>query len=229
MNLVAPRRDSPYIGNHPDFSLQVDLFTAGSIWQLAKGSVTNRKARTTELNVDGLDYVIQHSAIIDSGSSGGPLMLKDENGSYYVVGVNTWSARGRDNTYFSIPSLHLVEILDSIPKMLNPQSTLLDLEQALTDQVESFVAAYSSKDEDFISDRTFLSHDLIFANGWKSYSRFRKNLEIKERDDWDHYFFNGNTYEVMQESVYKDILKSVSSEDDNELKIDMIDFPSTIN
>lgn len=64
------------------------------MWQLGKGSVTNAKARINELLDTGISTLIQHSAQVDSGNSGGPLMVasKSEASGYSVVGINTWKA-----------------------------------------------------------------------------------------------------------------------------------------
>jgi hypothetical protein len=208
-----------------------DVWTAGfpgfgsdPLWQLAKGSVTNRKARTTELDINGLEYVIQHSSIIDGGSSGGPLLLK-ENKDFTVVGVNTWSARGRDNTYFSIPSKDLSPLISEIPEALNYLSDETVLFESLEASARSFAEEISSIEEDFVSHRRFISHQLVFSKGWQSYYAYRKTLDKDEKEDWDSYFFYGNPYDVMKESVYKDI-RSLFSKDD---EIEPVQFLRIVN
>lgn len=201
-----------------------DVWTAGfpgfgedPLWQLAKGSVTNRRARTSELTVNGLDYVIQHSAIIDSGSSGGPLLLEnpEEKGDYSVIGVNTWSARGRDNTYFSIPARDLIDFISEADQSLHPEQDNESLMIALVDAAEQFAIDYSSEEDDYQSHRRFLSHELILEKGWGSYQALRKTLSEAEKDDWDHYFFYISPFNAMKESVYTDMRKSFADEDDN--------------
>lgn len=182
-------------------------FGADPLWQLAKGSVTNRKARTSELKVNGLDYVIQHSSIIDSGSSGGPLLLSNDkiDGGYAVIGVNTWSARGRDNTYFSIPAVNLVSFLETVPDALTAESHIDILKSSLEDEVKQFSIEFSLNDDDYQSHRRFFSHDFILEKGWDSYLAFRKTMSDSERDDWDHYFFYVSPFNAMKESLYNDV------------------------
>ncbi len=200
-----------------------DVWTAGfpgfgedPLWQLAKGSVTNRKARTSELSVNGLEYVIQHSAIIDSGSSGGPLLLEnpDKKGDYSVIGVNTWSARGRDNTYFSIPAKNLVELINEAGHSLNTNSDTETLKEALADSTLRFVSDFSSDEDDYQSHRIYFSHELILEKGWGSYQALRKTLGDTEKEDWDHYFFYISPYNAMKESVYGDVRRSFLDENE---------------
>lgn len=192
----------------------VDVWTAGfpafgdePLWQLAKGSVTNRKARTSELNVNGLAYVIQHSAIIDSGSSGGPLLFEnpDVKGLYSVVGVNTWSARGRDNTYFSIPAIDLIDFIGDASRSLNSESDSETLKASLKETSEQFARAYSSAEDDYESHRVYFSHELILEKGWGSYQTIRKTLNDSDREDLDDYFFHISTFKAMKESYYRDV------------------------
>ncbi len=76
-------------------------------WQLGKGNITNRMARIPELaTTPAITALIQHSAQIDPGNSGGPLLIADRNktAGYAVIGINTWKARGRQAANFSIPA-----------------------------------------------------------------------------------------------------------------------------
>lgn len=67
-------------------------------WQVTKGSVSNANLRIEEDNT----VYIQHTAPIDPGSSGGPLLIKHGD-TYQIVGVNTYKAFWRDNVGITIP------------------------------------------------------------------------------------------------------------------------------
>ena len=68
-------------------------------WQITKGSVSN-----ANLHIDKEKSVyIQHTAPIDPGSSGGPLLQK-QGDTYLIVGINTLKAFWRDNVGLAIPA-----------------------------------------------------------------------------------------------------------------------------
>ncbi len=75
-------------------------------WQLGKGSITNASARVGELVDTERTTLIQHSAQVDPGNSGGPLLIPNAAGreGYYVLGVNTWKASSRQAANFAIPA-----------------------------------------------------------------------------------------------------------------------------
>ena len=63
-------------------------------WQLTRGSISNAR-----VDVDARERasrIIQHTASIDPGSSGGPLLLKNAEGKYEILGINTWKAFYRE-------------------------------------------------------------------------------------------------------------------------------------
>jgi S1-C subfamily serine protease len=70
-------------------------------YQSTQGNVSN-----ANVPLGGVTF-IQHSAPIDPGSSGGPLL----NSSGSVIGVNTGKAPGRDNVYLAVPAKAVREAL----------------------------------------------------------------------------------------------------------------------
>lgn len=75
-------------------------------WQLTRGAVSN-----SSLLLDG-DHYIQHTAAIDPGSSGGPLLRK-RDGKFEIVGLNTLKFFGRDRVGMAIPSAALAAFLSA--------------------------------------------------------------------------------------------------------------------
>lgn len=85
---------------------------------------------------------MQHTAQVDAGSSGGPLLIRDENAAagFAVVGINTWKASDRENTNFAIP----VHAIDDFLKnySTDPQSLLTRTE--VTNRASAMLKAAQS-------------------------------------------------------------------------------------
>lgn len=69
-------------------------------YQVSEGVVSNARFGAPKNDRDGVSAYIQHTAAIDPGNSGGPLL--DKSGA--VVGVNTLKLRGRENVGLAIPT-----------------------------------------------------------------------------------------------------------------------------
>ncbi|AEF80732.1 S1C family serine protease [Leadbettera azotonutricia] len=90
-----------------------DVFAAGfpglgntAIWQFSRGTISNVRVRLPTGNDDEtIGPFIQHTAQIDPGNSGGPLLvtLAGVPTGYAVAGINTRSAYGRQAANYSIP------------------------------------------------------------------------------------------------------------------------------
>jgi serine protease Do len=92
-----------------------DVFAAGfpglgntAIWQFSRGTISNVAARLPKsANSDEtIGPYIQHTAQIDPGNSGGPLLETAEGvpSGYAVVGINTLSAFIRQAANYAIPT-----------------------------------------------------------------------------------------------------------------------------
>ena len=69
-------------------------------WQLTRGSISN--ARVDVDAHERASRIIQHTASIDPGSSGGPLLLKNAEGKYEILGIITWKAFYREGVGLAI-------------------------------------------------------------------------------------------------------------------------------
>lgn len=99
----------------------IDVWSAGypglagkPMWQLGKGTVTNARARLPDDIDPKISTFIQHSAPIDSGNSGGPLLVKAANASagYEIIGINSAKAVFRQATNFAIPASTITKFID---------------------------------------------------------------------------------------------------------------------
>ena len=144
-----------------------DVFSAGfpglggePSWQFGKGVVSNSTARIKELLNPEISTIIQHTAQIDGGNSGGPLLVKDSSAKagYKVCGINTWRAISRQNTNFSIPVTCLNSILRS--KFYKKDS------DDLSSRLSAFAKKASVRD-DFTCIVPFISNECVSKYGEK--------------------------------------------------------------
>ena len=92
-----------------------DVYAAGfpvlgttPLWQFSRGMVSNSSARFPKSIYDEtlMGPYIQHTAQIDPGNSGGPLLVIQRNAAsgYMVAGINTLSALKRQTANYAIPA-----------------------------------------------------------------------------------------------------------------------------
>lgn len=109
--------------------------------QLGQGIVSNNSVYDRDLSGTNTAGAIQHTAQIDAGSSGGPLLIKNDNGEYKIIGVNTWKIANRENANFCISAETLTKFLDehSIVK----KNTVQDLETRSKGYAQALKTGYA--------------------------------------------------------------------------------------
>lgn len=127
------------------------------VWQFGKGTVTNARARIKELLDPEVSTIIQHSAQVDSGNSGGPLLIASGK-DYLVVGINTWKASYRDSTNFAIPASVIQKMLDGLS---NSQSSSAE------DRAFKLAKALGDSSQSFTSIVNFISYHKASVEGQK--------------------------------------------------------------
>ena len=102
----------------------MDVFAAGfpglantAIWQFSKGTISNAYVRLPKdtSSDETIGPYIQHTAQIDPGNSGGPLLVADQSVpiGYSVIGINTLSVRQRQAANYAIPAAQVQTFLDA--------------------------------------------------------------------------------------------------------------------
>ncbi|OJF76132.1 MAG: hypothetical protein BKP49_08255 [Treponema sp. CETP13] len=146
-----------------------EVWTAGfpglagePMWQLGKGNVTNAQAHIDALLDSSISTVIQHSAEIDGGNSGGPLLIaSDTDIGFEVVGVNAWKAFYRQNTNFSIPATVLVDFIEQA-------KTEKDSKKELADKKTQVKEIFENIEKNYTDLAKFISYDFAIKDGEKS-------------------------------------------------------------
>jgi serine protease Do len=133
-------------------------------WQLGKGNISNSRAKIKELLDPSISTIIQHTAQVDAGNSGGPLLVTDSKAAsgYSIVGINTWKATTRENTNFAIPvALIKTYVTDFVAgKKKNAD---------INERSKQFIASLGDKDLEFIALGKYVSNQLVPTAGPKAF------------------------------------------------------------
>lgn len=152
-------------------------------WQLGKGTVTNSAARVAALADPATTSLIQHSAQVDPGNSGGPLLVADRSSpsGYAVIGINTWKAYDRQAANFSIPSAAIQRfIAASLAESATPRSQSGRLEARCRDFVG---AAARRDDETYKGLARYVSYALVASDGEALLKKALAVAPTRVRDD----------------------------------------------
>lgn len=137
----------PGLGNRP-------------LWQLGSGIISNASVYMEEVVDPEVSSLIQHTAQIDGGNSGGPLLVKDETSAvgYKVVGVNTWQALNRQNTNYAIPASQIDSFI--LKAKTQTQDTSFDT------QLSKFITNMGKNNgSGFFNITAFISSSMVYALG----------------------------------------------------------------
>ena len=180
-----------------------DVFTAGypgigdnPSWQFGKGIVSNAHFYDEELSkVGGNTILIQHTAQIDAGSSGSPLLIQSatDKNEYLVVGINTWKAYARENANFAIPT---ADIRLFCKKYLSSSHTAKD---DIRQRAETFVGL---AEQDYKEIVPFIAYDYIASVAPSQFDSWYKSFPTNVRKDIMRQFRNNPIEGVRMSLAY---------------------------
>ncbi|MCR5725504.1 MAG: serine protease [Treponema sp.] len=180
------------------------------VWQFGKGSITNAKARIKDLIDPSISTVIQHSAQIDGGNSGGPLLVASKTSpfGYEVAGINTWKAIGRDSTNFSIPARLVLTLLEK-------SRTAQDEEAAKTARIAKFKTVITESSNDYTALVPFVSYEYASNAGVDYFEKLLRYgaTAVRNRVAGE---FAGNPIEGLRYAVAYNLHKELSGENATE-------------
>jgi S1-C subfamily serine protease len=191
-------------------------------WQFARGDVTNGQARVAQLIDPKTSYVIQHSASIDPGNSGGPLLLKNDKSpvGYDVIGVNTWGIRNRQNTFFAIPGKAIKLVLQKAKAARDLKDKTDQLQAKLVKDCKVLAAELGSETRDTERLLKFISYAFVGNAGFKCFvDRYNLAGSKQEKDELWNGFLGGpvETIETMRKSIYLVFLAEMRLRSKNDL------------
>lgn len=195
-----------------------DVWSAGfpglagdPVWQLGKGTVTNSRAKIKDLLDPSISTIIQHSAEVDGGNSGGPLLISAKNSvGYEVVGINTWKAVSRQNTNFAIPASLITRLINN-SKTQSENDNL----KAAQERSATLLEKLNNEDEDFKSIAKYISDELTIKQGKEAFIKALQYADSQERN-FIAATFSQSPFEGIRYSVAYQIWKDYSVANSNE-------------
>lgn len=171
-------------------------------WQFGKGNVTNSRARIEDLLDPEKSTLIQHSAPVDPGNSGGPLLVAAEEsaGDYRVVGINTWKAFSRQAANFAVPAPMVRAFIQASISPLSEEQ----LQAQLGERAAEFAAVISNAEfDENLSGRieriaSFISSEYVREFGEAALIEVLRYAPSDVRREVLHYVSNASLLEGMR-------------------------------
>jgi serine protease Do len=180
-----------------------DVYSAGfpgagssMIWQLGRGIISNASVRLPQEdeNDKAIGPYIQHTAQVDAGNSGGPLLIQTQGvpTGYAVAGINTLSIRRRQAANYSIPVTRVRSFLDT---SLKPPAA--DQRSILEERVNAFINGLNVPKVVYPHIAQFLSNTCTGENAEYATNELFENASKTVRDNvFDRDIISGLTYSV---------------------------------
>jgi len=180
-----------------------DVYSAGfpgagsaMIWQLGRGIISNASVRLPpeDENDKAIGPYIQHTAQVDAGNSGGPLLIQVRGvpTGYAVAGINTLSIRRRQAANYSIPVTRVQSFLDA---SLKPPAA--DQRPILEERVNTFIKGLSAPKAVYPHIAQFLSNTCTGENAEYAINELLEKAPKTVRDNvFDRDIISGMAYSV---------------------------------
>ena len=211
----------------------IDVWSAGypglagkPMWQLGKGTVTNARARLPDDIDPKKSTFIQHSAPIDSGNSGGPLLIRSANDSseYEIVGINSAKAVFRQATNFAIPASTITQFMNE-----KAFAETKKIERGLSDVLNEFTEHCKHLEIDNETDKNkeivkrirkltvYVSEDYAIRNGLDIYLKALRKAPKLFRNEILTASVFGNPINGIRTAIAYDIYTTVDPEENSYL------------
>lgn len=172
-------------------------------WQLGQGIISNNSVKDKILSGTNSIGAIQHTAQVSAGSSGGPLLVKSDNDSYTIIGVNTWKISDRENTNFSIAGKSLKQFLDKYAGA-KTQNSGTDLQQ----RAIGFTQAMKNNYEDILP---YISNEYISNVSFDHFYELINAVPDSISDNIATCFNNGRPIDGVRIGLAYIMFKKISS------------------
>jgi serine protease Do len=184
----------------------IDVFAAGfpglgnaAIWQFSRGTISNAFARIPKSrdSDEVIGPFIQHTAQIDPGNSGGPLLVAQSGvpTGYAVIGINTLSAIYRQAANYAIP---VNQINDFLGRALSTQP--VNDKEIITRRVDELVKGLGVNRAVYDHISKYISNDCTASNAEYAITElFEKGSRTIQREIME--IFGHNPVQGMNAAV----------------------------
>lgn len=174
-------------------------------WQFSKGNITNREAKLAYMEGSSISYLIQHSASIDPGNSGGPLLIKNAlvNMNYSVIGVNTFSVTNRNNTFFAIPSVDVISFFNKALEAKQSVENEQSMRESLISSIDDFIIAIHAEEPNQRFIISYFSNQLVGDVGLDSYYHVLDRSGNSLKDKWRDSFYYDSPFNTIRGAIYE--------------------------
>ena len=179
-------------------------------WQLGKGVVTNRRVVVDSIGLPEYAVFTQHSAPIDPGNSGGPLLIGDpsEPSSFRVVGINTWVILGRQSTNFAVSLDQLRKALDQVP---DPDNAF-EPSNTVREKAEKLVTSLNAAEWSRFESGWYISSRMVMRQGWDVFTSIVSTGKEAESKTWVERFLAESPEETLRQALYFKLYQALHTE-----------------
>lgn len=136
------------------------------LWQYGIGIISNKNVNLGRWGDNDSIIMTQHTAQVDAGNSGGPLLALTQSDSIYkVIGVNERKASYRENTNYSLGC-------DYLDSLVNEYESGLKIGKSLINTIEGFKNSVKSGPQDMAF---YISSKWVFSLDCKDITMLLKN------------------------------------------------------
>lgn len=192
-----------------------EVWTAGypglggePVWQFGKGTITNSSVAIKDFIDPKITKLIQHSAPVDSGSSGGPLLVKTGD-RYEVAGVNTWKFFYRQSANISLPGTIIEKFVMNAINSKGSEPSVENL-KARTAAVKEL---YNAEEADFVKLTKYISFAYVKKEGCNTFLQALRNASSDDRSYIRSAFVYYSPIEGFNYAVARKIHKLFVAED----------------
>lgn len=170
-------------------------------WQLGKGNITNHRLVVEALGLAESSVFIQHTAPIDPGNSGGPLLIGDpkDPASMRVLGINTWMALGRQSANFAVSIQNLKEAFGRIPAAEKDKTE--QAAQVVESKARELIVELNKAEWSRFGANRYVSYKMAAKLGWNTFTEGLREESESSAKDWAARLFS-STVETLRQFLY---------------------------